>query len=192
MTCELIPIQLTDEHKGQICGVLSVGCDWQTAANFVGCSVLDIRRTMRQDSQFAASVHRAEAGTELSHMRTIQQAAKDPKNWRASVWWLERHSPERFGARGAGVVTARQLKAFMAILADVMREDVQSDSDRQKIIARLKSLADSVDQMLRDDEMNQIDASESATRSSIDASSVESAVLTDDVDSDYSDDDSSM
>jgi truncated hemoglobin YjbI len=156
MTCNLIPIDLTDEQKGRICGVISVGCDWQTAANFVGCLLSDIRRTMQQDPQFAAGLHRAEAATELSHMRTIQQAAKETKNWRASVWWLERHSPERFGRRGAGVVTPRQIKAFMAILADTMREVVTNGDDRKQIMARLKTLAESVDQMLRDDSMSEI------------------------------------
>ena len=97
MTSELITPALTDEQKGQICGILSVGCDRETAANFVGCSLADIRRAMQHDRAFAANVRRTEAGVELSHMRTVQEAAKEAKNWRASVWWLERRSPERFG-----------------------------------------------------------------------------------------------
>ena len=154
MTCELIPSELTDEQKGQIFGILSVGCDRQTAANFVGCSLADIRRTMQHDATFAAGVCRAEAGAELNHMRNVQQAAKDEKHWRASVWWLERRSPERFGPRGPGVVTARQLKAFIEILGDALREEVRDADDRQQIVARLKCLADSIDQMLRDNQMN--------------------------------------
>ena len=155
MTCNLIPIDLTDEQQAQICGVLSVGCDWHTAANFVGCSLADIRRSMRNDSRFAARVRRSEAGVELSHMRNIQEAAKDPKNWRTSVWWLERHAPERFGPRSAGVVTARQLKAFIAILADVLNGGEQSPIDRSQIIDRLKSFSESVDRLLRDERMQE-------------------------------------
>jgi len=154
MTCELLPSQLTDDQKGQVCGVLSVGCDRQTAANLIGCALADIRRTMQCDPQSAASVCRAEAGSELSHMRNVQQATKETKNWRASVWWPERHSPERFGPRGPGVVTARQLKAFIAILTDALQEVVHSEDDRQKIVARLKTLTDSADQMLRDNTMD--------------------------------------
>ena len=60
---------------------------------------------MLRDADFAAEVRRAEAPVELSHMRNVQNAAQDGKNWRASVWWLERRSPERFGPRGAGTVT---------------------------------------------------------------------------------------
>jgi hypothetical protein len=159
VTCEPNSRQLTDEQKGQICGILSVGCDRHTAANFVGCSLADIRRAMQQDATFAADVCRAEAGAELHHMRTVQQATKEEKNWRASVWWLERRSPERFGPRGPGVVTARQLKAFIEILADALREDVRNSDDRQQVIKRLKSLADSVDRTLRDAQMNLGDSS---------------------------------
>ncbi len=157
MSCDLVPTNLTGEQKAQVCGVLSVGCDWETAANFVGCSLSDIRRTMRIDPQFAAQVRRSEAGVELSHMRTIQEAAKDPKNWRTSVWWLERHAPERF-ARGAGVVTARQLKAFIAILADVLNGGEESAIDGTQIIARLRTFAESLDRLLRDERVQDMDS----------------------------------
>ena len=64
---------------------------------------------MQHDAEFVANVRRAEASVELSHMRNVQQAAKDKKDWRASVWWLERRSPERFGTpRGTVTVAAVQ------------------------------------------------------------------------------------
>jgi hypothetical protein len=169
MTCELIPSEITDEQKGQVYGILSVGCDRQTAANFVGCSLADIRRAMQQDATFAAGLCRAEAGAELNHMRNIQQAAKDEKHWRASVWWLERRSPERYGPRGPGVVTARQLKAFVEILAEVLREDVRDANERRQILARLNTLAGSVDQMLRD---NQLSLSDGASATESEAATV--------------------
>jgi hypothetical protein len=60
------------------------------------------------------------------------------------------------------VVTARQLKAFIEILADVMREDVRDADERQQILARLNTLASSVDQMLRDSQWSLSDAAGSA------------------------------
>jgi hypothetical protein len=160
MSHQLIPIELTAEQQAQIRGVLSVGCDWHTAANFVGCSLADIRRTMRRDPMFAADLRRAEAGVELSSMRTIRKAAEDPKNWRTAVWWLERHAPERF-ARNAGVVTARQLKSFIAILADVIHGGDQTPAERSQIIDRLVAFSDSVDQLLRDERLTEPDAADS-------------------------------
>lgn len=181
MTCNLIPIKLTDEQQSQICGVLSVGCDRQTAANIAGCSLADIRRAMKHDPQFAARVRRTEASVELSHMRTIQEAAKDPKNWRTSQWWLERHAPERFGPRSAGVVTARQLKAFIAILADVLNGGEQSPIDRSQIIDRLKSFSESVDQLLRDERMQEAESFDLVNLRSSEPA-VEPEVLSEDVD----------
>src|SRR5687768_13729973 len=99
MTHEPSPIPLTDEQKSQIRGILSVGCDRQTAVDYVGCSLADIRRAMLEDAAFMADVRRAEAGIELMHMRNVQEAAEKKKEWRASVWWLEQRSPERFARK---------------------------------------------------------------------------------------------
>lgn len=140
---------LSDEQKGQICGILSVGCDRETAANFVGCSLTEIGHMMQLDPAFALNILRTEAGTELSHMRNVQQAAKDVKNWRASVWWLERHSPERFGARGAGEVTVRQLKAFVETLAGVLNDEFQNEEQRKRVIGRLDQAIRTLEEMMR-------------------------------------------
>jgi len=155
MTGNLISALLTEEQQAQVCGILSVGCDRQTAADYLGCSLADIRQMMQHDSTFSDGVRRAEAGVELMHMRNVQELAKDKKDWRASVWWLERRSPERFGRRSAGVVTVRQLKAFAAILAEAVQEDVQCEEDRERLLARLSAITASVDQLLRDRQAGQ-------------------------------------
>jgi hypothetical protein len=138
MKNQLIQLELSAEQKAQVYGILSVGCDRETAANIVGCSPADIVRVMRNDLVFAATVRRTEAAAELSHMRTVQNAAKDEKNWRASVWWLERRSPERFGNRSAGTVTARHLKAFLTILGEGLNSDIHDAADRERVMSRLK------------------------------------------------------
>lgn len=157
MSCEAKQLQLTADQKGQITGVLSLGCDRQTAAHIVGCKLSDLRRTQQQDAEFAASIRRAEASAELNHMRNVQEAAKKESNWRASVWWLQQHSPERFAHRGPGVVTARHLKAFVAILDEVLKENVRNDDDRQRISARFQSIVESADQLLRDMQTSDIE-----------------------------------
>jgi hypothetical protein len=144
MKCNISQPALSDEQKGQICGILSVGCDRQTAANFVGCSIAEIGRLMQHDPAFAANVRRTEAGTELAHMRNVQQAAKDAKNWRASVWWLERHAPERFGRRGAGAMTFPQVDAFMEIVAGILTEEIHDSGDQQRVLAKLKQATDTL------------------------------------------------
>jgi hypothetical protein len=138
---------ITVEQKGQIYGILSVGCDRETAANFIGRSLTDIVRAMRQDADFSASVRRTEAAAELNHMRTVQNAAKDEKNWRAAVWWLERRSPERFGSRGAGTVTTRHLRAFLSLIGDCLNSDIHDANDRERVLARLQEFQSMVDDL---------------------------------------------
>lgn len=150
MTCEFTSSELTDEQQGRVFGILSVGCDRQTAADYVGCSLADFRREMERHPSFASDVCRAEAGAELNHMRIVKEASQEEKEWRAAVWWLERRSPERFGRRAAGAVTARQLKEFIGILVEILGEEVPSDELRQKVVARLESLAQSVERVLQD------------------------------------------
>ena len=150
MTCQLISTRLTAEQQGQVYGILSVGCDRETAANYIGCSLADIVRAMRQDAEFGASVRRTEAAAELSHMRTVQNAAKDEKNWRASVWWLERRSPERFGSRSAGAVTTRHLKAFLTIIGESLHNEIHNAEDRERVMARFEQFQTLVDDLADD------------------------------------------
>jgi hypothetical protein len=152
MSCQLMPLPLSDEQQAQICGILSVGCDRQTAADYAGCSLAAIRAQLKDDPRFQAAVRRAEAGAELSHMGNVQQAAREKKDWRASVWWLERRSPERFARRSPGAITDRQLKAFVAVLTEVLTEELSNTTDCERIVSRLQSIAESIHQMLRDAE----------------------------------------
>jgi hypothetical protein len=158
MSLDTNPSPLTDEQKSQIRGILSVGCDRQTAVDYVGCSLADIRRTMLEDAAFMADVRRAEAGIELMHMGVVQEVADKKKEWRASVWWLEQRSPERF-ARKVGSMTAKQLKSFGAMLQDIYREEVRDSADRERLIARFNRLMETIEQMLIDIQPGQPEAS---------------------------------
>ena len=80
-------------------------------------------------------------------MRTVQNAAKDEKNWRAAVWWLERRSPERFGSRGAGTVTSRHLKTFLTLVGDCLNSEIRDVADRDRVIVRLKEIQSMVDDL---------------------------------------------
>jgi hypothetical protein len=163
MTCQPPRITLTDEQKAQVYGILSVGCDRQTAADFIGCRPSDIRDALQNDLPFLARVRRAEARAELSHMGNIHEAAKEKKDWRASVWWLERRSPDRFGRRGPGTVTARQLKAFVKILLDILSSEITNQDDRQRVIDRLREIGDAAEKLLREVQISSSDIAEAVS-----------------------------
>jgi hypothetical protein len=148
MTRETDILQLSDDQKHKICLYLSTGCDRETAAKLTHCAHWDMHYAMLRDTNFAADVRRAEGASELVHVRNVQNAAQDVKNWRASVWWLERRSPERYGKRDANTVTTRHLKAFVAQLVSVVVEELPDASDRQRIVDRFGQLLRELDQLV--------------------------------------------
>jgi hypothetical protein len=134
--------QLSGEQKNRLLGVLGVGCDRQTAAHIVGCTVEDFGRTLESDPAFAVDVRRTEAAVELAHMRAIYKAVIDDKQWRASIWWLEQHAPERFVSRGPGTVTQSHLRAFVDLLSEHLNSDIHDPADRERVLDRLKQMYD--------------------------------------------------
>ena len=87
---------LSDEQRRQILAVLRIGGDRETAVRVVGQTKASLQTALVNDPQFAQDVRQAEAAAKLIHMQNIHNAAQDPRDWRASQWWLERRYPARF------------------------------------------------------------------------------------------------
>jgi hypothetical protein len=139
---------LSNQQKDQICSILTFGCDRDTAAGVVECLVVDIGRAIADDPQFAIKVRRAEATAELRHMQNILNATKDGKYWRASVWWLERRAPERFGRRAAGTITSQQLNEAVAAWHDLLQREFATPDDEQRITACINEIYASIEMLL--------------------------------------------
>ena len=134
---------LTEEQKREALLILSVGCDEETAARYVGCSPEALAREAAADSRFATDRGRAQAATELSHMRNVQQAARDEKHWRASVWWLERHAPDRYGRRSQGAVSSKRIEGLLHALANAVAAGVHDAEDRARVMQSIERIATS-------------------------------------------------
>jgi len=131
-TPELDPIQ-----KQQICSIVQLGCTQATAAKHVGCGRSAIQAAADRDPQFAADLRRAEAQNELTLMKNVFEAAQDTKNWRASVWSLERVYPERYLRRLPDAVTAEQLVHVIESLVDIVADEVADTQRRKRIVVRI-------------------------------------------------------
>lgn len=139
---------LTDEQMDQICSILGSGCDRETAAGVVECSAVDIARAIAESPQFAMRVRRAEATAEFRHMQNILNATKDGKYWRASVWWLERRSPERYARRPAGAITPRQLEQAVVAWNDMLQQKFDSPADQERVTDCLDEITASLELIL--------------------------------------------
>src|SRR5438128_2011358 len=96
---------LSDDQKRELCLITQLGCDRITARNYLAVSAEQLRAELQRNAEFARQLARAEAAAELQHMRNVHQASQADKNWRTSVWWLERRAPERFGRRDPRCLT---------------------------------------------------------------------------------------
>ena len=135
---------LSDEQKREVVLIATVGCDQETAAKYVNSSVERIGEEMLRDPRFGADVRRAEAGCELGHMRCVQQATRQEGPWRASVWWLERRFPERYGRRDAGTIGRRDLVRFLGAVAGGLASAIRSEEDRRRVLDALAEFAESL------------------------------------------------
>ncbi len=130
--------------------MLLVGCDRETAGNYLGFSPTQLRDEVKRDADFLQQVLRAEASAEFHQIRNLHEATKDSKQWRASVWWLERKVPERFARRAANAVTESEWRHFLETLADLITSEIASEADRQRLLTRLAQIAQNVDAELAD------------------------------------------
>jgi hypothetical protein len=142
-------LKLTTEKKNQIFAILTVGCDRETAANYVGCTTADIHRAMDEDASFAAEVRRTEASSEFNIMRVVHKAAEDVKNWRAGVWWLEMRAPDRFKSRSSAELTLRQVQEFANVMARIVCDEVRSEEEKGRVIDRMAGAVCELDRQVR-------------------------------------------
>ncbi len=136
------PNRFSDEQKRECCLMIKIGCDRETACNYLGKTAAELHEQLRQDREFHRQLLRAEATPEFSHMRNLYNAAKDEKHWRASVWWLERRAPERFARRAPDALTAQQLRSVIEALADTIVGEIEDPQDRERLLAKLVQIAE--------------------------------------------------
>lgn len=142
-----LPIEfppITAEQKSEFCLIVSIGCDRETACKLLNCSPAQLQGELQQDAEFSAKLLRAEATAELNHMRNLHNAAKDEKNWRVSVWWLERCAADRYARRAPESVSAKELSSIVDELAEVIALEFTDQDDRWRLLNRLAQIARSV------------------------------------------------
>ena len=140
------PPKLDDTKRGQILGVLSVGGCMATAAAAVGCCVRTIYNTAERDPKFKQDMLNARAMDEVKMLKCIDNAAEQPKYWRAAVWKLERLHPERYRPQPAGMFSMADMHKFTAdlikILCDTVPDDTLFDHIIDQVNARFAELSD--------------------------------------------------
>jgi hypothetical protein len=78
-------------EREKLLQVIKLGCPSATAGRYVGLTREQLEALLLRDEELMRDVLRAQAEAEVRHMGNVHKAANDEKNWRTSVWWLERH-----------------------------------------------------------------------------------------------------
>jgi hypothetical protein len=138
--------RLTEKEKDAISGALQLGNTRETAANVVGRTPEELFAQIEGDPDLERSLRQAEAAAEVQHMRTVHKAAQDEKNWRSSVWWLERRDRQRSAAARWGLsdVTAA-IHAAVKRLLEIILNEVPDLRRRHSILSEMLDASDKTD-----------------------------------------------
>lgn len=120
---------LNELRQSVVVALLSQGFSRRTAARHVGVSHTSIARAAARDPKFAKKLSDAESVADFSILRTVRDAARQEKYWRAAAWLLERRLPDEFGHRPPHSFSGDQV---MAVLAEVFSYALPALKDDQK------------------------------------------------------------
>ena len=91
------PRALDDTKRREVCALISTGCGFDAAADYVGCNPVTIRREAMRNPDFFEDLRKAELAAQIVPLQAMRKAASS--NWRAAAWLLERTQPDAFGPR---------------------------------------------------------------------------------------------
>lgn len=146
------PPVLDEGKRREICAILAVGCNRETAAKYVGCHRTTITKTAQRDEGFALALEQAESKYEILHLSHINKAATEGRYWRAAAWALERKYPARYGQSHGQLLSIEQVRQVLSQFADVLLEEVPEDPDRQRILERLTALTNELQAAAKEEE----------------------------------------
>jgi hypothetical protein len=133
---------LTQQNKSTMCTVLALGGDRATACKLMGVSLQQLLAEMERDPEFAKAVLNAEGKAELEHMRNVRMAAIDDKNWRGSIWWLERRDRSQDDVDEESPWSNLSfVREALAKLVEVVVAEIGDPIRRQLLVARLLEVA---------------------------------------------------
>jgi hypothetical protein len=139
----IMDARLKGKDKDKLTAALQLGNTRETAANVVRLTDEELLAEIESDPQLERDLRQAEAAAEVQHMRTVHKAAQDEKNWRSSVWWLERRDRQRSAAAKWGLSdVTKAIQAAVKRLLEIILKEVPDLRRRHTILAELLDVSD--------------------------------------------------
>jgi hypothetical protein len=125
------PRALDDTKRREVCALIAAGCSFDSAARYVGCTVITIRREALRNAEFHEQLREAELACQTNSLRTVRRHAET--HWRAAAWLLERTDPENFGRRKPIQLTPAQLDLFLDSLVGIVEREVDDEDALRRV-----------------------------------------------------------
>lgn len=131
--------------RDTIAATLAMGCDLRMAAWVVGRAPAEVKAFIEEDKTFLRDVQKGNALFDYKHLKHLDEAAKDKKNWRVSMWLLERLRPEKYEKQRPRTIKESQLMPLLKSLAEALVEGVADEAAREALFDRVMATADALD-----------------------------------------------
>jgi hypothetical protein len=131
--------------REMVAGLIRLGCDLRTASWAAGRSPVEVKRDLEANADFVREVKQAESTFEYKHLQHLEEAAKDKKNWRVSMWLLERRLPDKYEKQRPRTVKESQLMPLLKSLADAIVDGVEDDEQRAALLKRVEDTVEELD-----------------------------------------------
>lgn len=125
--------------------MLAIGCDLRMAAWVVGRSPAEVKALIEEDKAFLREVQKGHSHFDYKHLSHLDKAAKDPKNWRVSMWLLERLRPERYEKQRPRTIKESQLMPLLRSMADALVDGLSDEAARETLFDRVMAAAEALD-----------------------------------------------
>ena len=105
------PLRYSPIIARRIYKVIREGASREAAAALAGIATSTLHDWRNNFSEFSDGIEKADAQHELDCIRIINKAGRDPRNWTAVCWKLERKHPERWGKVDRHLIRMQQTSA---------------------------------------------------------------------------------
>lgn len=142
---ETVPREIDKGTRDTIAAMLRIGCDLRMAAWVAGRSPAEVKAVIEEDETFLRDVQKGNSFFDYKHLLHLDEAAKDKKNWRVSMWLLERLRPERYEKQRPRTIKESQLMPLLRSMADALVDGVADEAAREALFDRVMATAEALD-----------------------------------------------
>ena len=133
------PPALDRVNREKFCAAIMLGCGWETAAAYVGCRPLTVRREANHNPEFEKQWRDAELTAIATPLQTMRKAIAE--NWKAASWFIERVYSTRYGKQHPRYLSLEFVQRACQEYVQEVSTAIPDQETRRKVIKRMTRLS---------------------------------------------------